>query len=50
MGQTGNAPGDAIEEIAMARYGGESMVDSKTLQWIRHREGLDRPFLQQYLY
>ncbi len=43
------APGDAIEEIAIARYGGESMVDSRTLAWIRHKEGLDRPFLYQYL-
>lgn len=42
------APGDAIEEIAIARYGGESQVDQETIEWIRQKEGLDKPFYHQY--
>ncbi|WDP90863.1 MAG: ABC transporter permease [Desulfobacter sp.] len=42
------APGDAAREIAVARYGGESQLDSATVEWIREKEGLDQPFLVQY--
>ena len=43
------APGDATMEIAVARYGGEDRVDQATIEWIRKKEGLDKPFLHQYL-
>ena len=42
------APGDAAREIAIARYGGESHLDRKTVEWIREKEGLDQPFVVQY--
>ena len=42
------APGDAAREIAVARYGGESQLDQGTVEWIRHKEGLDQPFIVQY--
>ena len=42
------APGDAALEIAMARYGGQELVDQATVQWIIQEEGLDQPFYIQY--
>ncbi|WP_231714174.1 nickel ABC transporter permease [Desulfosarcina ovata] len=42
------APGDAALEIAMARYGDAVRADPATIQWIRQKEGLDRPMLAQY--
>lgn len=42
------APGDAPMEIAVARYGGHSMVDESTIEWITQKEGLDAPFYKQY--
>jgi peptide/nickel transport system permease protein len=42
------APGDAPMEVAVARYGEEIGTDPDTIQWIREKEGLDRPFLIQY--
>ncbi len=42
------APGDAPMEIAVARYGGQSMVDESTIEWIAQKEGLDAPFYKQY--
>ncbi len=44
------APGDAATEIAVARYGDEAGIDKATLEWIRKKEGLDKPFLHQYLF
>lgn len=44
------APGDAPLEIAIARYGGHSLVDQATIEWIIQKEGLDKPFHRQYLY
>jgi len=44
------APGDASLEVALARYGGEGVVDRATVEWIREKEGLDRPFIQQYIH
>ena len=43
------APGDAALEIAIARYGGEDRVDQATIEWIKKKEGLDKPFFYQYL-
>ena len=42
------APGDAPREIAVARYGGQSMVDQATIEWIIKKEKLDRPLYEQY--
>ncbi len=42
------APGDAAREIAVARYGGEARLDQATVEWIRQKEGLEKPFLIQY--
>ena len=42
------APGDAPLEVAVARYGEEIRADRETIDWIRKKEGLDRPFLFQY--
>jgi len=42
------APGDAPREIAVARYGGQSMVDQATIDWIIKTEKLDRPLYEQY--
>ncbi len=42
------APGDAPMEIAAARYGGPSMIDQATIEWITQKEGLDAPFYTQY--
>lgn len=42
------APGDAAMEIAMARYGGQELVDPATIEWIIQKEGLDQPFYRQY--
>ena len=42
------APGDAPMEIAAARYGGQSMIDQETIEWITQEEGLDAPFYIQY--
>ena len=42
------APGDAAREIAVARYGGEAQLDEATVEWIREKEGLDKPFFVQY--
>ncbi len=42
------APGDAGLEVAVARYGEEVRTDQETIEWIRRKEGLDRPFLIQY--
>jgi peptide/nickel transport system permease protein len=44
------APGDAAMEIAVARYGDEAGIDKATMEWIRKKEGLDKPFLHQYLF
>ena len=44
------APGDAAMEIATARYGDEAGIDKATIEWIRKNEGLDKPFLYQYLF
>lgn len=44
------APGDAPMEIAIARYGGQSLVDQTTIEWIIQEEGLDKPLYQQYFY
>ncbi|MCD6272142.1 MAG: ABC transporter permease [Deltaproteobacteria bacterium] len=44
------APGDAAMEIAVARYGDEAGIDKATIEWIRKKEGLDKPFLHQYLF
>ncbi len=41
-------PGDVPLEIAVARYGEEVRADPETIEWIREKEGLDRPFLFQY--
>jgi ABC-type dipeptide/oligopeptide/nickel transport system permease component len=42
------APGDATLSVAVARYGEEMGADPATIDWIRQKEGLDRPFLLQY--
>ena len=42
------APGNAPMEIAAARYGGQSMIDQETIDWITQQEGLDAPFYTQY--
>lgn len=44
------APGDAVMEIAAARYGDEAGTDKATLEWIRKKEGLDKPFFYQYFF
>jgi len=44
------APGDATLEIAIARYGGHDRVDRATIEWIKKKEGLDKPFLHQYFH
>ena len=44
------APGDATLEIAIARYGGQDRVDRATIEWIKKKEGLDKPFLHQYFH
>lgn len=41
-------PGDAAFEVAVARYGEEVRADPETIEWIREKEGLNRPFLYQY--
>ena len=43
------APGDPAVEIAYARYGGEGNVDTATVEWIREKEGLNRPFPVKYI-
>jgi peptide/nickel transport system permease protein len=43
------APGDAAQEIALARYGESSMADAEVIAWVRRTEGLDRPLHRQYL-
>lgn len=43
------APGDPTLEVAIARYGDEGPVDDATIEWIREKEGLDKPFLYQYV-
>ncbi len=42
------APGDAALEVAVARYGDESQADQATIEWIRKKEGLDKPLYHQY--
>ncbi len=42
------APGDASLAVAVARYGEEAAADPATIEYIREKEGLDRPFLIQY--
>lgn len=42
------APGDASLSVAIARYGEDVGADQATVEWIRKKEGLDRPFLFQY--
>ncbi len=44
------APGDPALEIAVSRYGGQYEVDQATVEWIRKKEGLDKPLYLQYLY
>ncbi len=44
------APGDAALEVAIARYGGRTLVDRDTIHWIRKKEGLDDPLHLQYLH
>lgn len=43
------APGDAAEEIALARYGENALADAEVIAWVRHTEGLDQPLHRQYL-
>jgi peptide/nickel transport system permease protein len=42
------APGNASLEVAIARYGDQSLVDQNTIDWITQKEGLDQPFWGQY--
>lgn len=42
------APGDASMEIALARYGDMARGDTATIEWVRQKEGLDRPMWVQY--
>ena len=44
------APGDPALKIANARYGGEGNVDTATVEYIRHQEGLDRSWAIRYYY
>ena len=44
------APGDAPLEIAVARYGDISLVDQDTIEWIIQKEGLNKPFYEQYFH
>ncbi|MFH0924794.1 MAG: ABC transporter permease [bacterium] len=41
------APGNPAQEIAFARYGA---IAPSTIEWIRQKEGLDKPFYLRYLY
>lgn len=44
------APGDPALEVAIARYGGQGEADPETVEWIRKKEGMDKPFLHRYLH
>ena len=43
------APGDAAQEIALARYGESGQADAEVIAWVRRTEGLDQPLHVQYL-
>jgi peptide/nickel transport system permease protein len=43
------APGDTAQEIALARYGENTLADAEVIAWVRRTEGLDQPLHRQYL-
>lgn len=43
------APGDAAQEVALARYGESSLANAEVIDWVRRAEGLDQPLHRQYL-